>query len=175
MEYGCSDARQDVVTPFTRFLAGHADYTPMAFEEGRMGNTTEAHQIAMTAVFLSPLRCYGGRPEDYVTHPAREVFLSVPTVWDETIVLPPSEIGECVVMAHRSGKDWFVAALTDQEKTEIFVPLTFLGKGSYEADVVADGEGKKCTVSRHSCSRKDKLTIRMKAGGGFLARLRQVE
>ena len=175
LEYGCSDARQDVVTPFTRFLAGHADYTPMAFEEGRMGNTTEAHQIAMTAVFLSPLRCYGGRPEDYVTHPAREVFLSVPTVWDETIVLPPSEIGECVVMAHRSGKDWFVAALTDQEKTEIFVPLTFLGKGSYEADVVADGEGKKCTVSRHSCSRKDKLTIRMKAGGGFLARLRQVE
>lgn len=174
LEYGCSNAEQDVITPFTRFLAGHADYTPMAFGENWMGNTTEAHQIAMTAVFLSPLRCYGGRPEDYVVHPARDIFLSIPTVWDETVVLPSSEIGECVVVAHRAGKDWYVSALTDKEQPEIILPLNFLEKGQYEVAIVADGEGKKCTVAHQSCSRKDQLKIRMHAGGGYLARLRKL-
>lgn len=175
LEYGCSDARQDVITPYTRFLAGHADYTPMAFGENWMGNTTEAHQIAMTAVFLSPLRCYGGRPEDYVTHPARDIFLSIPTIWDETVVLPPSEIGDCVVMAHRSGKDWFVAALTEQERRDMVLPLDFLGKGHYKATVVEDGEDRKCAISCRNCSSKDRLNIRMKAGGGYLARLQRVK
>lgn len=171
LEYGCSDAGQDVITPFTRFVAGHADYTPMAFEKGPMGNTTEAHQIAMTAVFLSPLRCYGGRPEDYLLHPARDLFLSVPTVWDETIVLPPSEIGECIVMARRKGKDWYVAALAGKKNIEIELPLAFLTKKSYKATVVSDTGKAACEISHGTLTRKDRLTIRMAEGGGFLAKL----
>lgn len=172
LEYGSTDVRQNVVTPFTRFLAGHADYTPLAFEKGRMGNSTEAHQIAMTAIFLSPLCCYGGRPQDYMTHPARELFLSIPTVWDETIVLRPSEIGKCVVMAKRKGKDWYVVAMTDEAMT-VSLPLSFLGKGDYRTDLVSDvpDGDKKCSVSHAVYTRGNSLEIKMETGGGFLARL----
>lgn len=172
LEYGSTDVRQNVVTPFTRFLVGHADYTPLAFEKGRMGNSTEAHQIAMTTIFLSPLCCYGGRPQDYMTHPARELFLSMPTVWDETIVLPPSEIGKCVVMAKRKGNDWYVAAMTDEAKN-ISLPLSFLSKGEYKTDLVfdsVDGD-KKSSISHAVYTRGNTLKIKMETGGGFLARL----
>ena len=175
LEFGSSDAGQDVVTPFTRFVAGHADFTPMAFEKDRMGNTTEAHQIAVTAIFLSPLRCYGGRPEDYVNHPARKIFLNIPTVWDETHVLPPSEIGDCVIMSHRNGMEWYISGVTDGAKTDIRLPLSFLGKGEYRAALVTDDlsspESKACRVSHGVYTKKDALTINMQAGGGFLIRL----
>ena len=37
--------RYNVTVPFTRMLAGHADYTPVVFGERRR-DTTSAHQIA---------------------------------------------------------------------------------------------------------------------------------
>jgi len=173
LEQGRSFADQDVVTPFTRFVAGHADYTPMSFQSKWMGNTTESHQIAQIAVFLSPFRCFGGRPEDYLHHPARDIFLSIPTTWDETIVLPPSEIGNCVVMARRKGSTWYLAAMTDLAKENISIPMSFLGKGIYQGDIISDsttGE-KGCVITHHSLKSSDKIVIRMLAGGGYLARL----
>ena len=62
LEYGESSAQQNVLLPFTRYLAGHGDYTPLPLQREWMGGTSEAHQIATTALFTSPLRCYGGRP-----------------------------------------------------------------------------------------------------------------
>lgn len=174
LEFGQSWADQDNVTPFTRFVAGHADYTPTTFS--MMGNTTEAHQVAVGAIFLCPLRCYGGRPEDFVNHPARDIFLNIPTTWDETIVLPPSEIGDCAVYLHRKGKEWYIAALTDKPKKDISVPLTFLGKGKYGCvrvmDTPAAGNAKACTVlAEDGCTAKHVVTFSMEEGGGFLARL----
>lgn len=173
LEFGQSWADQDNVTPFTRFVAGHADYTPTTFS--MMGNTTEAHQVAVGAIFLCPLRCYGGRPEDFVHHPARDILLNIPTTWDETQVLPPSEIGDCAVYLHRKGKDWYIAALTDQPKKNISVPLTFLGKGEYECTQVTDNpatnNGKGCSVLvENGYTAKRVMTFNMEQGGGFIAR-----
>lgn len=174
LEFGQSWADQDNVTPFTRFVAGHADYTPTTFS--MMGNTTEAHQVAVGAIFLCPLRCYGGRPEDFLRHPAHDIFLTIPTTWDETVVLPPSEIGDCVVYLHRKGGDWYIAALTDKPKKNISVPLTFLGKGKYECARVTDSptasNAKACSVlTEGGYTRKSVITFSMEQGGGFLVRL----
>jgi len=43
-------AEHNATLPFTRFLAGHADYTPLVFGERRK-DTTWAHQIATLVVF----------------------------------------------------------------------------------------------------------------------------
>lgn len=175
MESG-ADAVQNTITPFTRLLAGHADYTPLFLsEKGRngrnwKGNTTEAHQIASTAVFLSPLRCYSGRPEDYIDHPAKEIFLDIPVSWDETIVLPPSEIGDCVVMARRKNDTWYIAALTHQAK-KISVSFPFLKRGVYNATIISDAPNRKCSISIKSISRKNKLDLNVTDGGGFLIKL----
>ena len=172
LEYGSSSAYQDVVTPFSRFLAGHADYTPMSFEAWRMGNTTETHQIVQTAIFLSPFRCYGGRPEDYLRHPAKDIFLNIPTMWDETIVLSPSEVGECVLMARRKGADWYIAGMAGEKAVETTVPLSFLGKGTYSLTTLSDGDDRQCQMNRGELQRGDVLPVKMAMGGGFLAVLK---
>ena len=62
--------RHNTTLPFTRFLAGHADYTPVHFG-ARRGDTTWAHQIATAAVFNEPLLTYGAHPEDAAGEPGR--------------------------------------------------------------------------------------------------------
>ena len=175
MESG-ADAAQNVITPFTRFLSGHADYTPLFLgntgRNGRnwKGNTTEAHQIASTAIFFSPFRCYSGRPEEYILHPAKDIFLDIPVAWDETIVLPPSEIGSCVLMARRKGETWYVAALSSQAQS-ITVDLSFLSHKKYEATLIQDAEGTTCTITNAVFSRRDNVDIKTHNGGGFLIKL----
>ncbi len=55
-------AEHNTTLPFTRFLAGHADYTPLVFGERRK-DTTWAHQIATLVVFTSPVMIYGANPQ----------------------------------------------------------------------------------------------------------------
>ncbi len=86
-------ARHNATLPFTRFLAGHADYTPVHFGD-RRADTTWAHQIATAVVFTEPLLTYGAHPKTILANPAVEMIKSIPATWDETIVLPVSEIGE---------------------------------------------------------------------------------
>ena len=42
-------------------------------------------------------------------NPAVDVIKSIPAVWDETIVLNDSEVGEPAVFARRSGNIWYLA------------------------------------------------------------------
>lgn len=173
LEYGQSWADQNTVTPFTRFLAGHGDYTPLTFQKDMMGETTAAHQIATTAIFLSPLMCYGGSPLDYLSHPAKEMIQAIPTVWDETLVLPPSEIGESIVMARRKGNEWFVAAITMSPQKQLSVPLAFLGKKTYTCSMVADDPADPALVKQQTkrLTARDTLVVDMNKAGGFIARI----
>src|SRR6185295_10906450 len=111
--------------PFTRFLAGHADYTPVHFGERRR-ETSWAHQIASAIVFTSPLMIYGAHPQHILDNPAVELIRTIPSVWDETVVLPPSEIGEVAVFARRSGHVWFVGVMNGLTGKTIRVSLDFL-------------------------------------------------
>ena len=65
---------------------------------------------------------------------------SIPSVWDETIVLPPSEIGEVAAFARRGGDRWFLAVLNGPEARTLRLPLSFLGAGNYRALMVRDRE-----------------------------------
>ncbi|MGH9629528.1 MAG: glycoside hydrolase family 97 N-terminal domain-containing protein, partial [Bryobacteraceae bacterium] len=51
-------AQHDVTLPFTRMLAGLADYTPVVFGR-RMADTTWAHQVANAILLPAPLLVYG--------------------------------------------------------------------------------------------------------------------
>src|SRR5262249_34944522 len=81
-------SRHNTTLPFSRFLAGGADYTPVVFGDRRK-ETSWAHQIATAAVFTSPLLVYGAHPQSLLDNPAVDIIKSLPSVWAETIVLPP--------------------------------------------------------------------------------------
>ncbi|MGH3119063.1 MAG: glycoside hydrolase family 97 catalytic domain-containing protein [Gaiellales bacterium] len=158
--------------PFTRMLAGHADYTPVVFGERRR-ETSIAHQIASAAILTSPLLVYGGHPASLLASPAVEIVKSIPSVWDETIVLPPSEIGELAMFARRSGRTWFVAAMNGPTSRSVKVPLSFLPKGKYQTLLVRDNadDAGAVVVERGEKAAGEALEIPMRAGGGFVVRI----
>jgi alpha-glucosidase len=165
-------ARHNTTLPFTRYLAGHADYTPVHFGERRR-DTSWAHQIATAVVFTSPLMIYGAHPKNILANPAVEMIKSIPSVWDETRVLPVSEIGEVAAFARRSGKRWFVGVLNGPEARTIKVPLLFLGNGNYRGMLVRDEAAEAAAVKIEDSvktARTEALTIEMRAGGGFVGR-----
>jgi alpha-glucosidase len=150
------DATHNVTLPFTRFTQGAADYTicyyrrkwDTATQPGTayglvnagLLKTTPAHQLAMAAVYYSPLQYmyWYDKPSDSRDEPELEFFDHVKTVWDDTKVLH-GEIGEYITVARRSGDEWFVGTMTNNDARRLNIPLTFLeANKKYKAHVYYD-------------------------------------
>jgi alpha-glucosidase len=168
-------ARHQTILPFTRFLAGPADYTTMLFNE-RRGDSSVAHQIASLAVFASPLLTIAANPETILASPAVDVIKSIPSTWDETRVLAGSEIGELVLFARRKGSTWFLAAMCGPGAKAIQVPLSFLAAGQYRSTLVRDGapDGSTVTIESAVFTQKEAITLDLRPGGGFVGQFATV-
>jgi alpha-glucosidase len=164
-------SKHNTTLPFTRMLAGHADYSVMHFGERRR-ETSWPHQIASAAIISAPVLIYGAHPKNILENPGVDLIKSIPSVWDETIALPVSEIGEIAAFARRNGNDWFLAIMNGPTGRTVKIPLSFLGRGQYQAMLVRDRMDNAAAVeiekSKHV--RADQLTIEMRAGGGFIGR-----
>ena len=123
------DATHNTILPYTRFLAGAGDYT-LCYFNSRVKNT-KAHQLAMAAVYYSPLQFmfWYDNPAMYKGEEELEFWKAIPTVWDESRALD-GEIGEYIVQARRSGKEWFVGAMTNTEARTITLTTDFLKPGT---------------------------------------------
>jgi alpha-glucosidase len=128
----------DATLPFTRFLAGPADYT-ICWYDARLRNT-HAHQLACAVVYYSPWQFlfWYDRPAQYRGEPELAFFEGVPTVWDDTRV-QQGRIGQSVTIARRSGDRWFVGTLNAVERRRLEIPLSFLERGRrYVATIYSD-------------------------------------
>jgi alpha-glucosidase len=164
-------ARHDTILPFTRYLAGPADYTTMVFGE-RRADSTWAHQIASLATFASPMLTIAAHPQSVLDNPALDVIRSIPPVWDETLVLPESRIGRLSAFARRKGEMWMLAVMAGSEGAGVTLPLSFLGAGRYRASLVRDVPANASAVKLETAilGSDDSLKVEMPRGGGCVAR-----
>ncbi len=171
-EIGKLPGLHDTALPFTRYVQGHADYTPTDFRAGRLRENSWARELAMAVVYTSPFLCYGGSPQNYLQNPALDILKSIPPTWDETRVLEDSEIGRTAAFARRKGQDWFVGAINSNEARPFRVKLDFLGKGRFRADLLADQSDKNNAFVRTSrvVSSRDTLSFDLRRDGGYVAR-----
>jgi alpha-glucosidase len=164
------DATHNTILPYTRFLAGAGDYT-ICYYNNRI-KTTHAHQLALSVVYYSPLQFlyWYDNPSHYNGEPEIEFFDKVKTVWDDTRVLQ-GEIGQFIVTARRSGKDWFVGAITNNDRREIDLVLNFLEKDkqyvmtSYTDDDQVQTKTK-VAVNRFLVDSTTPVQLLLKASGG---------
>jgi alpha-glucosidase len=177
LEMGPPYAQHNTTLPFTRMLAGLADYTPTHFGR-RLADTTWPHQIANAVILWAPLLVYAAHPANILANPAVDVIKEIPSVWDETVVLPVSEIGEVAAFARRSGDTWFLAVTNGPNARTIEVDLSFLDSAdrgrdpSYYATLVSDAaEADAVAIERKTMSRGDSVFIKMRSGGGFVGML----
>lgn len=166
-------ARHNVTLPFTRALSGPIDYT-ICYDHYK-NQTTNAHQMAMAAVYYNPLTFLYWYDEPYKytagKWPDLEFLDRCPTTWDETRALSGA-IGEHVVVARRHGAGWFLGAMTNEEARTLEIPMSFLREGSWTATIFADGAtGEKAwqtkvAITRRQIRASDTLQLKLAPSGG---------
>ena len=165
---------QDVCLPFTRYMAGAADFTPVILDPKQLTSKkyTWAHEFSQAIVYLSPITHFTDQYKFYLESPMLDLFQEIPTVWDETIVLPCTSMGEVVAYARRKGDRWWIGVMNGGTEREIKINLDFLKK-STKATLIYDDKTINTSIDRQekTVSPKDVLTITLVPGGGFAARL----
>ncbi len=177
----------DVQIPFIRQFAGPMDYTQGAMRNAikknynpvnsePMSQGTRCRQLATYVIFDSPLNMLCDNPSNYRREPECTAFIArIPTVWDETLGLD-GKVGEYITMARRSGDEWYVGGLTNWDKRDIIVDLSFLEEGFYEIELFKDG----INADRAACDYKRvvmpvpedrQLKVTLFPGGGFAGRI----
>ena len=185
------DAFNNTMLPFTRYVAGPADYTICYYRQdfGRLEKqedahgvprsrniqTTPAHQLALAAVYYSPLQhlYWYDKPSDCQDEPELKFLDDVYTVWDDTKVLE-GEPGEFITTARRHGEEWFVGTITNAAR-EAAISLDFLPAGNYIAEIYTDGDASiptrtKVRVSKFRVNAGTVLRFSLRKAGGAAVR-----
>jgi alpha-glucosidase len=143
---------------FTRMLSGPMDYTAGAFDlrpneqppvaddllrndvRSRIEHTL-AKELSLYVAIYSPIQMVMDLERNYEARPDAFQFIKdVPTDWEQSIALQ-GEVGDFAVIARkdRNSEDWYLGALTDADARDLNVSLSFLGEGTYEAQIYRDG------------------------------------
>ncbi len=173
------DADHNTILPFTRFLAGPADYT-IAYYNKNIKNT-HAHQLALSVVYYSPIQFlyWYDQPSAYQGEPEIEFFDKLKTVWDDSKVLN-GQLGEYISVARKTGSDWFVGSITNNQARKVTVPTAFLEKGKrYIVKSFQDDDSiqtrTKVAVKEQKVKGGDVLTFKLKASGGVALIISEVK
>ena len=179
----------DVSIPFIRMIAGQMDYTPGAMRNGTketfrpinampMSQGTRCHQLAMYVMYEAPFEMLSDNPTTYMREQECLNFMSnVPTTFDETVELD-GKVSEYAAIARRKGDSWYVGAMSNWNARDITIDLSFLKDGNYEAEIFQDGINADRDATDYKkevkqVSSKDKLTVHLSNGGGWVAKIRR--
>ena len=178
----------DLQFPFIRMLAGPVDYTQGAMRNAirrsytpnysePMSQGTRCRQLAEYIVFNSPFNMLCDSPTLYMKEQECTDFIaSVPTVWDETRVLPCS-ISEYINLARRSGDVWYVGGINDWKTREVEIDLSFLPEGTYTIERFVDGINADRNAADYckeqSTLQGRKLNVKMYPGGGYVLKIQK--
>ncbi len=157
--YGLEQAKWDnnsdlvlneVTIPFIRMVAGPLDYTQGAMKNAckncfaavytePMSQGTRCRQLAEYVIFESPFNMLCDSPSNYLQEDECTKFIaSVPTTWDETVVLD-GKVGEYLVVARKKGYKWYIGAITNWEERDMEVDITALKSGAKSGKIFRDG------------------------------------
>lgn len=163
----------NTVLPFTRWLVGAADYTPMSFTTQCSPSVTFGCQLSSIYMFTSPMLIFAADVDEMLSCPGRSFIESVPVVWDETVVLPESEIGRLAALVRRKGDVWYLTVLNGEDARTFDAKLDFLPKGKYQMEIATDAPGnrKQLVVKKSKVRSGQRLKEELMSGGGFVARI----
>jgi alpha-glucosidase len=167
-------------------LAGPMDYTPGGFNNVTknefqprdlypMVMGTRSHQTALYVVFESAFQMLSDYPGGYEDQKEIDFLRVVPATWDETRVVNGEPV-KYITVARRHGTEWYVGSITDWDARNVDIPLSFLGPGSYTAELYADApdaatEPKNSVRETLRVDSKTVLKLKLAPGGGAAVRI----
>ncbi|CAL1518836.1 glycoside hydrolase family 97 N-terminal domain-containing protein [Chitinophaga sp. MM2321] len=183
-----------VTTVFVNMLAGPLDMTNGVFdlmrsrptnvkkEDQNMYNhvykgdvpSTVTAEAARTLITFSGITVIPDIPENYDKFPELFSFVAAEKMpWKQSETLM-GEIGQYIVMARQAADDtWLVGVANNESLRELDIPLSFLGKGKYEATIIQDGDDAHYQTNRttYKVNKKivkssDGIPVTLAPGGG---------
>jgi alpha-glucosidase len=146
--------------------------------------STVVSEAARTLVIFSGLVCIPDAPEAYAAKADLFEFIQKQPVgkWDESKVLN-SKMAEYITTARRSGKEWFIGSVYNQQGGTLNINLDFLEEGQdYDITYYEDTEETHCRTNPEAYQvRKDKVKkgdivkAVMAPGGGHCMWIRPVK
>jgi alpha-glucosidase len=173
--------------PYIRMFTGAMDYIPATMRNSTknnfrpigdypMGQGTRAHAMALFVILSSPMEMLPDSPSDYAREQECTDFLAkIPVEWDETRLLK-GKISKFTVIARRSGKDWYIGAITNQNMRDLDLPTDFLMQGKYRVEAIEDGINASRRAEDYRKTTKEIqageiLKLKLAPGGGWVARI----
>ena len=145
-------------------------------------NSTVVSETARTLVISSGLIILPDAPEEYAKKADLFEFIRhMPATWDESQVVH-SKIGEHITTARRSGDQWFVGSVINEQGGTLQISLDFLEKGkAYTVTFYEDAPDTHYIKNRESyqirkatMTGKDTIEAKMAPGGGHCMWIRPV-
>ena len=145
------NADHDISMPFTRLLAGAADYhlggfraVPKSAFKPQFANpyvtSTRCHMLAMYVVLESYLAMVCDAPPAYEGQPGFEFIQQLPGTWHQTVV-PDAKVNEYVIIARRNDDHWFIGSINNSRKRSVAFSLDFLDEGTaYSMELYTDSD-----------------------------------
>ncbi|WP_255419850.1 glycoside hydrolase family 97 C-terminal domain-containing protein [Parabacteroides sp. AF48-14] len=92
----------------------------------------------------------------------------MPSVWDETIVLPESSISSMAILARRKGDDWYWIALNGGTSNAVKVNAGFLGRGTWKSYSIMDDmqDARNVIKNEKEVASGEEWIIEMRQNGG---------
>lgn len=183
-------ADHDISLPFTRLVAGAADYHLGGFralprdkfkvqQRNPYVTSTRCHMLAMYVVLESYLGMICDTPEAYEGQPGFEFLQTVPTTWDKTVV-PDASVNEYIAIARKHGEDWYVGAINNSQARKVEIALDFLGKGNYKVTLYKDAKDTDTNPNHliketFTVTAKDKITLPLASEGGAAMQIQPID
>jgi alpha-glucosidase len=158
--------------PFTRNLFDPMDFTPVCFTEipGIHRVSTNGFELALSVMFLSGIQHYAetgagmAKQPDYVI----DFMKKLPVTWERSVFIDGYP-GRYVVIARKSGKRWYLAAINGENSPRhLKLDLSLLG-GVKPVMMISDGETNR-SFSKIDFPGLNPSTFEydMKGNGGFV-------
>lgn len=136
--------------------------------------TTVSGEVARTLITFSGLIILPDSPESYESKADLFQFIkNMPATWDESRVLV-NELNEVLVIARRSGNDWFVGAANNEQARSLKLSLSFLNSDyQYDTRIFADTatshfekQRETYQINQKQLTANDEISMNLAAGGG---------
>ncbi|KQS41803.1 glycoside hydrolase family 97 protein [Pedobacter sp. Leaf194] len=164
-------AEQNTVLPFTRNVAGPADYTPFALSIRKFRRlNTAVHELATAMTYTSGIIHFADSKEVFDSLPGevRELLREVPATWDKTSYII-AEPGKSLVLSREKGNLHYIVGINGTNQgQQIKLNLKKWGKGFSKFRIISEGKDKLMGFKVQTFSTSSAWSYLMAPKGGFI-------
>lgn len=166
-------AQQNTVLPFTRNVAGPADYTPFALTMRKFPRlNTGVHELATAMTYTSGIIHFADSREMFDSLPAevKQLLKEMPATWDKTesIIADP---GTALVLHRQKGQLSYIVGING---TNTAMPITLdlakYGKGYTKFRIIKEGQDPLMDFETKTYPVADGWAYSIAPKGGFIIR-----